>query len=146
MGREEKSYNYNRGSSPSGSAPNNNNKTYNSNRGLALRARPLNIAASSDAGAEPGKSGKGATEREEQNGRKRAYIEKTNRFRSSKLNRNSDEKEQTYVSDSRQMCTKDPTSGTKAMFVPLPTTASLAARSCANWIPTLYLQRSSTAA
>ncbi len=45
-----------------------------------------NIAASSDAGAKPGKSGGGA-EREEQNGRNRAYIEKTYRFRSSKLNR-----------------------------------------------------------
>ncbi len=43
---------------------------------LALWARPLiNIAASSDAGAEPGKSGKGGAEREEQNGRNRAYIE-----------------------------------------------------------------------
>ncbi len=59
---------------------------------LALWARPLNIAASSDAGAKPGKS---SAEREQQNGRNRAYIEKTYRFRSSKLNRNSDEKEQT---------------------------------------------------
>jgi len=35
----------------------------------------INIAASSNAGAEPGKSGKGGAEREEQNGRNRAYIE-----------------------------------------------------------------------
>ncbi len=105
-----------------------------------------NIAASSDAGAKPGKSGKGGAEREEQNGRNRAYIEKTYRFRISKLNRNSDEKEQTKVSDSRQMRTKDPTSGTKAKSLPLPTKAPLAARSCAKWIQTHYLQRSSTAA
>ncbi len=45
----------------------------------------INIAASSNAGAEPGKSRKGGAERKEQNGRNRAYIEKTNRFRSSEI-------------------------------------------------------------
>ncbi len=105
-----------------------------------------NIAASSDSGAKPGKSGKGGAEREEQNGRNRAYIEKTYRFRISKINRNSDEKEQTHASDSRWMRKEDPTSGTKAMFAPLPTTAPLAARSCSTWIWTQYLQRSSTVA
>ncbi len=84
MGRKEKSYNYNRGSSPSGSAPNNNNnKTYNSNRGLALRARPLNIAASSNyRGQARERPIGGGAERQEQYGRNRMYMEKTDKFRS----------------------------------------------------------------
>ncbi len=54
-----------------------------------------NIAAGSESGAKPAKSGKVGAEREEQNGRNRTYMEKTDTFRSWKLNRNSDEKEQT---------------------------------------------------